>query len=451
MSRILVLTSGLTGIVNASMELSNRLQKAGHEVLNSSFRNNLDVMKVNGFNWHYLPEVKQNTTPRLPNHIENAGRIKKWCYKYYNRKARQEEALNAAIPLALKELIENYKPDLVFCDVELHEYIILLYSMNTRFILLSQWFNLYERKGLPYLLTDTIPGVDQEGSKEAMTQAWSIMKAKRAIMFKNQAIKSRFTDRASVLQKMREKYKFPDKYVGQSSWPAPYLYEGLPMVSMTMQELEFPFENQSWHTYLGPMVYAARQSSINNKDETDCISELQQARSNGQKIICCTVSTMHTGSIDFIKKVVEVAKRNVKWSIFIGLGGKVSAESLGELPKNCIVQNYIPQIKVLSVADCSINHGGIHTINECIHYGVPMLVYSGQVSDQNGCGARVQYHKVGMMADRNLDSAEQIANKLDVIMNESIYKSNIGKIQEIYQSDIYIDAFRELLSHSLSI
>ncbi len=96
----------------------------------------------------------------------------------------------------------------------------------------------------------------------------------------------------------------------------------------------------------------------------------------------------------FVKKLIEAVKDNEDLLLFIGLGGMLEQTSFAPIPDNVILKSSMPQLFLLSNADCSINHGGIHTINECIHYAVPMLIYSGKKYDQNGCAARFyEWHR----------------------------------------------------------
>ena len=101
------------------------------------------------------------------------------------------------------------------------------------------------------------------------------------------------------------------------------------------------------------------------------------------------------------------------------------------LPKNVLLYSWLPQLKVLDHADCSINHGGIHTINECIHFSVPMLVFSGKKYDQNGCAARVAYYGAGIVGDKDKESSVSIRDKIgEVLSNTEIAK----KIQHLNQA-----------------
>jgi UDP:flavonoid glycosyltransferase YjiC (YdhE family) len=108
----------------------------------------------------------------------------------------------------------------------------------------------------------------------------------------------------------------------------------------------------------------------------------------------------------------------------------MDVSSFASVPKNVIIRKRMPQIFVLSQADCSINHGGIHTINECIHFGVPVLVYSGKRSDQNGCAARVHFHEVGIRGDKDKDDVKSISSKIHDILTQDKYVDNIERLSQ---------------------
>jgi len=56
-----------------------------------------------------------------------------------------------------------------------------------------------------------------------------------------------------------------------------------------------------------------------------------------------------------------------------------------------------------------------------------MLVYSGKRSDQPGCAARVHYHSIGLMADKDADTPMVIRQRI----NEVLIGEFGEKIQEM--------------------
>ncbi len=134
-----------------------------------------------------------------------------------------------------------------------------------------------------------------------------------------------------------------------------------------------------------------------------------------------------------MKKVIRAVQNQQDWVLIISLGGKLKITNFGNVPENVYLKEWVPQLQVLQNTDCSINHAGINTINECIHFKVPMLVYSGKRHDQNGCAARVTYHQIGLVGDKDLDTNEHIKNKINTLLTEPVYLLRLKEMNEKYE------------------
>jgi len=121
--------------------------------------------------------------------------------------------------------------------------------------------------------------------------------------------------------------------------------------------------------------------------------------------------------------------------MILGLGGLLETNFLSSIPSNVHPFAWVPQLSVLEQADCSINHGGIHTINECIHFRVPMLIYSGKRYDQNGCAARIDFHGIGIAADKDEDDAIAIRQKIEQLLSQASYQEKMDQIHTHYQEN----------------
>ncbi len=159
----------------------------------------------------------------------------------------------------------------------------------------------------------------------------------------------------------------------------------------------------------------------------------EQAKSGG-KLILCTISTLSGGDAAFLRRLVAAVADRRDWTLFLGLGGTFDPVALGELPEHVHTFTYVPQLRVLRQADLSINHGGIHTIHECLHFGVPMLVYSGKQSDQPGCAARVHYHGLGLLADKDVDGAGAIARNIATVLEDPAYRQRVLAMRQSCQA-----------------
>jgi zeaxanthin glucosyltransferase len=118
--------------------------------------------------------------------------------------------------------------------------------------------------------------------------------------------------------------------------------------------------------------------------------------------------------------------------VVLGLGGRIDVDALGRLPEHIRAYPWVPQLRVLERADCAVIHGGISTINECIHFGVPMLAYPFKhVTDQMGNAARIAYHGLGIAADRDRDTPERIRARVKRILEDETYHTAPRRMREV--------------------
>ncbi|MEL6972527.1 MAG: hypothetical protein AAFO02_20340, partial [Bacteroidota bacterium] len=118
MAQILCLTSGLTGITNASLELVKRLERAGHEVTLGSTRPIGELVAANEINYLQLPPVNF-----FPGGQDKSGgglgqRLQKWWYRWQNRKERRAEAVKALGMDVFADQLRSLKPGLLIIDIE---------------------------------------------------------------------------------------------------------------------------------------------------------------------------------------------------------------------------------------------------------------------------------------------------------------------------------------------
>ena len=435
MAKIICVTSGLTGILNASFELVARLKTQGHEVVYASPINVEQRVLAQGINFIALPEINPHPGADLPSFSSPFKKTKRLLFKIKNASTRRKKALDNTFPHAFVQLLDEHSSDLVIIDVELHEYIFCAYAKGTPLLLLSQWFTLWKRPGLPYLLHDTIPGKGIKGKRLMIELSWWVIRLQRWWTFTKQKYYSVFTNRRTILLDLAKKVGFPKAFIRENNWPGPFTYGQLPVISMTAEELEFPHSPRPNLFYIGPMVYENRVDPVVSKKTPYSIEDVFTLQDQKKAaLLYCSVSTLHKGDQLFIKNLIAAVKDKKDWLLIIGMGGLIDTSIFGQLPANIFAFERVPQLKVLEKAHCSINHGGIHTINECIHYKVPMLIYSGKRSDQNGCAARIAYHKLGIMADKDVDDSVAIQANIHEILNNSSFAKRMNEIHKRYEA-----------------
>ena len=454
MAHIACLTTGLTGVFNASLEVVSRLQKDGHRVTYLCTPQNKDRLVGEGFESADILPINVHPAPKLPHFGGPLSWFKKLIFKASNAQSRKQAALSSLGMEAFSDTLQRLNPDIVLIDMELHEHIITAVTLDFRVVLLSQWFSGWKRRGLPPIHTDIVPGKGIKGTLLGIKWAWLNYQSKQWIKILRRKILDFGADRYAVLLTYARENKFPLNELQKLNWPPPFTYKTIPVLSMTAYELEFPHDARPGLSYIGPMVYLDRKETSVGPATNKTLQKVFDLKKLEKKsLIYCSVSSMRRGDTSFSRNIIEAVKDQPGWILILGLGGLIDPVELGTIPENVYAFKWVPQLEVLKHADCSVNHGGIHTINECIHFKVPMVVYSGQQYDQNGCAARIAYHGVGLMSDKDKDTPAQIRNHIQAILSDSSYAGKMEKLHQqylMYQKEKKLESLiRQILEEQL--
>lgn len=246
--------------------------------------------------------------------------------------------------------------------------------------------------------------------------------------------KFRFNNyRRAVFRKYAKEIGYSRSKLMLNTLPPLYSFKELPILTMAMKEMDFPHTPAKNLRYVGPMVFEKR-TAIRADEETErrlsVVLSLKKRRN--KKLIYCSVSSFVKGDVSFLRKVLEATSDREDWLLIMTLGGNIEPELLGAIPKNAYLFRWVPQLRVLANADCSINHAGINSINECLHFRVPILAYSGKFFDQNGNAARVAYHGLGIQGDKDEDQSTAIQHHISRVLTEPSFREKMIEMNALY-------------------
>ncbi|MEO0804126.1 MAG: nucleotide disphospho-sugar-binding domain-containing protein [Cyanobacteria bacterium J06642_2] len=448
MARIVFITSGYTSILNANFELARRLQAAGHQIEYASSYDVGDVVSAQGLHFIKLPEPivaqgytyarleKQNASPSANRWTRLRTKITQWLVKIPTVRQRRQEAMKVMGLLDIKEGLASLSADLFLIDIEFPEYVIAATALSIPVALLSTWISLRKRPGLPPLHHSAIPG---EGPPLQLEWLWLRFRLSKWRQRQRQRLRTFGCDRVSVLGHYARE-------VGVTFWPEidlyqwliPFSYRTIPVLSLNAYEFDFPHQPHPTFHYVGPSIALTRQDSITESDRAvrqhlEKLIDQHRNDSAARALIYCAFGTF-SGSynLEFLQNIINAIASEPQWTLILSLGGNLDPQTLGHLPANVRVFPRVPQLFVLENADCAIVHAGINTINECIYFGVPMLVYSVEVTDQNGNAARVAYHSLGIRGDRHRDDAMVIQHHLHELLTSDSIQTNVKQMQTIF-------------------
>ncbi len=117
----------------------------------------------------------------------------------------------------------------------------------------------------------------------------------------------------------------------------------------------------------------------------------------------------------------------------LSVGKQTEIASLGAIPQNFIVRNYVPQLQILQRVDAFITHGGMNSVHEGLYYGVPEVVVPHQL-EQLLNGKRVAQTQTGILLGDTRPygrvSPEELRQALDAVLNRPHYRQNAGQVGE---------------------
>ncbi|MDH3224874.1 MAG: glycosyltransferase, partial [Gemmatimonadota bacterium] len=332
-------------------------------------------------------------------------------------------------------------------DMELHDFIITAVPRGIPVVLLSAWFSTWKRPGLPPITSSLQPGPGLR-RRLRIERHWLIRRRKEWRKDLEAKLRTGFTDRRSVLRRYARTVGFPSGLLQKYNWPPPFTYRVLPVLSMTPERLEFPHRVRAGMEYVGPMVFEGRRDDGSESRAVGVAAVLAEARAASRPLVLCSVSSMRTKDVDFLRRACAAVAARPDWLMIVGLGKSVEAADLGPVADNIHVFSWVPQLQVLAQADCCLNPGGINTINECVHFGVPMVIYSGGLSDQDGCAARVAYHGVGVRGHR-ADDAEAVTKNIERALEDPEIRSHVQELSEHSRSPAQRDRLVRIIHQHL--
>lgn len=444
MGRFLYLRDGMVNKNTAAFELASRLRAAGHEIAFASHRDISKAVEAEGFSFHHLTADRAfadqaQAAPALFNVVAL------WRWLRLRRSLRAQSLRHAEV----EDLITRIKPDLLLIDVECHYFIIAVSGTGVPIALPMLWFSIFRHPGLPPLSSKLLPG---NGWRAQFTISLSWLRVHAG------AVRDRLatTYGRHALADLLRPVPYHAKGVrnlkalarakgfdwraktDRSQWLRPFVYPHLPTLCLNAREAEFPHTPSANVHYVGPMTRTAKigrdDRGFSDPQWRRFQSHRAQKNNSSRPLVYCSLGSFWAPDADFLKKVIDIFRKRMDWDLALGLGGAGREMFIDDAPANVFTFDWAPQRELLQRANCAISHGGVSTINECLASAVPMLIYSTKKVDQNGNAARIAYHKLGLCADKDTDSAENIEANIGTCLASTEFKQNLSQMKETLEN-----------------
>lgn len=175
-------------------------------------------------------------------------------------------------------------------------------------------------------------------------------------------------------------------------------------------------------------------------DDTDFPFE----RIEGEKVIYISLGTINTDHSDFYRMCMN-ALGGLNRKVVLSVGKKCSIPSLGEIPENFIVRNFVPQLDILQRTSLFISHAGFNSISEALYYSVPVIAIP-MANDQFMTANRLAELGAGMtfkMSEINEFILKE--SVLNMLAGEKYYSSSVRIGESLQNAGGYVRATDNIL------
>ncbi len=152
-----------------------------------------------------------------------------------------------------------------------------------------------------------------------------------------------------------------------------------------------------------------------------------------EAFIYISLGTINNQIIDFYQTCYDAlgnsAERPFPYQVILSIGNKINAEDIGKKPDNFLVLPKVPQLEILKKCHAFVTHGGMNSVGEALHYGVPMLVIPRR-GDQFLVAKQVEKTGVGASLSTQDVTPESLYNAVTGILQHPDYRANARQMAQ---------------------
>ncbi|MCY9374795.1 glycosyltransferase [Bacillus sp. T17B1] len=160
-----------------------------------------------------------------------------------------------------------------------------------------------------------------------------------------------------------------------------------------------------------------------------------------EKVIYISMGTVLDNTEEFFNLCID-AFSGFNGKVVIAAGEKADLTNLKQAPENFIIAQYVPQLEVLEHADVFITHGGMNSVNEGIHFNVPLVVMPHD-KDQPMVAQRLSELHAGYVISKDEVDVQKLKQGVDEVLHHDQYKEGIKKINQSFQESMNMDEVME--------
>ncbi|EIT83988.1 UDP-glucosyltransferase ydhe [Fictibacillus macauensis ZFHKF-1] len=221
----------------------------------------------------------------------------------------------------------------------------------------------------------------------------------------------------ALLKRMKQSFGVEPKQMGQFMNNRGDVT--LVFTSETFQPYRERFTNPTIH-FIGPSFVKRAHSSM-----------FDAAALAHETVLYISLGTVLDRTEAFFNLCIE-AFQSFPGKVLIATSERCHYDQLQEAPPHITLTPYVPQLEVLQHTDVFITHGGMNSVNESIHYHVPMVVIPHD-KDQPLVAKRLTELDAALALDKNTLTAEGLAQAVADVQSNACYREGIAALRDSFQ------------------
>ncbi|MBN3893781.1 MAG: hypothetical protein HWQ41_00260 [Nostoc sp. NOS(2021)] len=150
---------------------------------------------------------------------------------------------------------------------------------------------------------------------------------------------------------------------------------------------------------------------------------LQQIEKKSIIYISLGSVTIYNFKTSFYQQCLQ-AFEDSEYTVIMSVGKSVDITTLGKIPSNFIISNYVPQMQVLQYAKVFITHGGTNSVWEGLINKVPLIVFP-QGGDQYLVAHRVEELGAGVWVKQKNIAPKKLRSLAEEVMQNAQIRTNV--------------------------
>ncbi|UCJ07895.1 hypothetical protein KTO58_01575 [Chitinophaga pendula] len=132
------------------------------------------------------------------------------------------------------------------------------------------------------------------------------------------------------------------------------------------------------------------------------------------------------GTVFLHKEVIRqaiAASKDAPWKMVVAISHHLSVDDFTDVPENVLIRNFVPQVALLEKVDLVVSVGGLGSVGQTLHAGVPMLVMP-RAGDQFDVAQLAVETQSGRRLDPRQVTAGSIREAIKELLDNPVYKQN---------------------------